>query len=138
MEWSGMQQLSFVPKGAVIGMMVGLLLDISSGYWRGKRYRKHLFVSDVILCAVAAVMTFFGALVFTDGYLHPVLLGGVLMGIAVAHYLLGRWLSFLFYKTHCFLRWGTKKAAHEAAKIMRFCVFRTNKCTLPPTITPKN
>ena len=122
MEWSGMQQLSFLPKGAVLGIMIGMLLDVSGGYWRGKRYRTRLFISDVLTCALSAVITIFGALIFGDGYLHPVLFIGVLIGAVMEHGLLGRWLAFALYKIHGRLRWGMRKLAVGMEKIVQICI----------------
>ena len=124
MEWSGLQQLSFVPKGALIGMIIVVLLDVTGGYWRGRRYRICLFLSDLFLCAVAAVITFFGSLVFSDGYLHPVLLCGVVLGAIGGHYLLGRWLAWLFCKLHCLVKGGTRKVAVLMVFAARLCFCR--------------
>lgn len=100
MEWNGKQQLLFLIQSSVIGNIVGLLFDGISGYFRGRSYRNCLFVADVFLGLVAAIITFFGALVITDGYLHPVLFVGVGIGFVSEHYLLGQWLSRWFHFAH--------------------------------------
>ncbi len=100
MEWNGKQQLLFLMQSSVIGIIVGLLFDGISGYFRGRSYRNCLFVADVLLGLVAAIITFFGALVITDGYLHPVLFVGSGIGFVSEHYLLGQWLSLWFHFAH--------------------------------------
>lgn len=98
MEWSGEQQLGFLLRSAAVGIGIGLLFDVISGFWRGKKYRRQLYAADAILGVVAALITFFGALIIMDGQLHPVLFCGVLLGMLSEHYIVGRWLSFFLWK----------------------------------------
>ena len=76
MEWLLRQQLLFLPQGAVVGLGLGVLLDVIGGYWRGKSYRHLLFVFDLLLCVIASVITLFTALIVADGYLHPAIFVG--------------------------------------------------------------
>lgn len=98
-----MQQLGFVLKSMVLGCCIGCMLDISGGFWRGKQYRYKMCIADVICCIIAAVITFFGALVITDGQLHPVLFVGIFWGVLAEHFIIGRWLSLVVYKFHRFI-----------------------------------
>ena len=98
MEWSSVQQLGFVLKSVFLGCCIGCMLDISGGFWRGKQYRYKMYIADVICCILAAVITFFGALVITDGQLHPVLFIGISGGVLAEHFIVGRWLSLAVYK----------------------------------------
>jgi len=98
MEWSGEQQLGFLFSSAVLGMGIGLLFDVISGFWRGKKYQRQLYAADALLGVAAAVITFFGALIIMDGQLHPVLFCGILLGFFLEHYIIGRWLSLGLWK----------------------------------------
>lgn len=112
MEWSGLRQLGVALKSVVPGCYIGFMLDVSTGFWRGKKYRHKIFLADIICCILAAVITFFGALVITDGQFHPVLFVGILIGLLVEHFVVGRWLSYLFCKLHKLLRILASRTAH--------------------------
>lgn len=114
-----MQQLGFVPKSMVLGCCIGCILDISSGFWRGKKYRLKLYVSDVVCCALAAVITLFGSLVITDGQLHPMLFVGVVLGVIAEHCLVGRWLSLIICKAKRHLRAWAYKISEKCAVGLR-------------------
>ena len=116
MDGYGMQQFVVLLKSVVIGGVIGILLDAYSGFLREKRYRYSLFVSDVLFGLVAAMVTFFGALIVTDGYLHPVLMVGIGCGCIAEHWLIGRWLAVLFFWLHCALRFLLRNS-------QRFLVF---------------
>ena len=100
MEWSKNQQLIFLCQSAVAGGMIGGLFDVVSGWYRGPQYRSRLFVADAALGAIAAIITFFGALTIMDGHLHPLLFTGVVTGFLVEHYTIGRCLAHLISRIH--------------------------------------
>ena len=99
-----MQQLNVLLQSTALGGGIGTLFDVCGGFWRGKKYRRQMFLTDVVLCALSAVITFFGALIVADGQLHPVLFVGILLGVVAEHYAVGRWLGFLSFKMHTIAR----------------------------------
>ena len=101
MEWATVQQFPVLWKSILVGVIIGVPFDVYSGFWRGKRYRFPLFLSDCLFGALSAVITFFGALAISDGYLHPMIFMGVTAGWICEHWLIGRWLAWLFHKIHC-------------------------------------
>ena len=127
MEGYEAQQFDVLFKSVIIGGLIGILLDAYSGFWLGKRYRFTLFVSDVLFGVVAAMMTFFGALVVTDGYLHPVLVVGIVCGCVAEHWLIGRWLAALFFRMHCVWRSSLCYSKRFLADFMGKCVYKREK-----------
>ena len=83
MEWSGRQQLLFLVHSALVGAGIGLLFDCISGCLRLRKYRRYLFIIDGLFGALAALATFFGSLVITDGYMHPLLFLGIGLGFLI-------------------------------------------------------
>lgn len=103
MEWSGDQQVLFLVPCVLIGVIIGFLFDMFSGWFRGRAYRHRLFVADAVLGALSAVITFFGALVVMDGHLHPLLFFGLLIGFFLEHYTVGAILGRLLCRFHYLL-----------------------------------
>ena len=104
MEWSKSQQILFLLQSALVGAAIGALFDWLSGWYRERRYRKKLFVADILFGAVSAVGMFLGALVIMDGQLHPLLFFGGLFGFLFEHYAIGKWGSPYVSKVHFGLR----------------------------------
>ena len=127
MEWSGVQQFSVLYKTAVVGYAIGMLLDIFGGFWRGKAYRLHLLVSDIIICGIAAFVTFFAALCVSDGHFHPVLFVGILCGAVAEHYTIGRWLAWLACKIHKFSVRSAERFALTTADLRAYLMRVTIK-----------
>ena len=98
-EWTGEQQLYLLLESVWLGVWVGAAFDLITGIGRSMHRRHVTFALDVFFWIVAALITFFGSLVITDGRLHPLLFAGVLMGATAEHFLIGRiigkWLCFL-------------------------------------------
>ena len=117
MEWSGAQQFDLVYKGALLGCIIGVLLDVTGGFWRGKSYRWQLFVSDFVVSIIAAMITFFGSLVISDGHLHPVLFVGMLGGALIEHYAIGRWLLVTLFKAHKLLKWCVMHISGQGKRV---------------------
>ena len=88
MEWSGQQQIQRLLQCVVLGTLQGFLLDILTGVACVRKRRKWLW-TDVLFGPIAAIITFFGALVIMDGQLHPILLLGVFGGMALEHVSMG-------------------------------------------------
>ena len=99
MEWTGQQQLLFFWQSTGLGMLVGLVFDITSGLCRVIRRRWVVFLLDALFGVQAALITFFGALAIMDGQLHPLLFIGILCGAVISYLLLGRFLSRLVCMT---------------------------------------
>ena len=91
MEWTGRQQILFLLQSIGLGAFQGFALDVITGFTRPLTQRKWLWM-DVMFGPMAAVCTFFGALVVMDGQLHPLLLFGVTLGMAAEHVLIGGWM----------------------------------------------
>lgn len=90
MEWTGQQQVFFFLQSVVLGMPVGLLLDVLTGLLDCGG-RRHRLWQDVFFGPVAALLIFLGSLVIMDGHLHPLLLFGSFLGMIAEHVSLG-WL----------------------------------------------
>lgn len=99
MEWTGNQQLLFLLRSCGVGCVVGVLFDILTGWGRVSGNRYAVFVLDTVFGLPAALITFFGALIITDGRMHPLLFAGVLAGMLAEHFLTGRWISKLMQLT---------------------------------------
>lgn len=106
MEWTVAHQIQFLFLSVIIGSVIGFLFELFGGFWRGKAYRRFLFVSDVFLCAFAAILTFFSALVLSNGQMHPVMHFGILLGLVVEHFTIGRVVSNFSCKVHRLIKRG--------------------------------
>lgn len=120
-EWSGVQPLTFLLYSVLPGFIIGLLFDIGGGWWRGKKYRKRLWLADALLGLPAAIITLFGALIITDGQLHPTLFCGMLLGFLAEHYTCGRLLTFLLHRGSYSLRTGAKKLHQIVQTVLLKC-----------------
>lgn len=94
MEWLrfGPMSLRMLLWCVVVGVIIGVLFDCASGFGRTVK-RRVLFCLDMFLGPLFSLITFFSALVITDGELHPLLFAGVLVGFVVEHVTIGRWIS---------------------------------------------
>ena len=122
MEWSGYQQVLFLAPCALIGVAIGGLFDVFSGWFRGRAYRRRLFAADVLLGALSAVITFFGALVVMDGHLHPLLFFGLLFGFLLEHYTVGKMIGRFLCRCHCLLSGLRRKLVRIMQCALAFCV----------------
>ncbi len=95
MEWTGNQQLWFLLQSCGVGGVVGVLFDVLTGWGRASVKRYMVYLLDAVFGLLAALITFFGGLVITDGRMHPLLFAGVLMGMLAEHFLIGRFISRL-------------------------------------------
>ena len=93
MEWSGQQQVQFLLQSIYLGTLQGLLLDFMTGFGSVSG-RKRWRWSDVLFGPLAALITFFGALIIMDGQLHPLLLFGVFLGMLLEHLTVGGMIRF--------------------------------------------
>ena len=112
MEWSGGQQISFLLQSIGLGIAQGLLLDVLTGFARIPKHHRWLW-TDVLFGPLAALITFFGALVIMDGQLHPLLLFGTFSGMLLEHISVGRCICR-------FVRFVRRGMAHEAKAVYRF------------------
>lgn len=92
-EWSGQQQLLFFVRSVVVGLMIGVLFDVFTGWGRIKRSKTKTFLLDVAFCLISSVITFFAALIIMNGQLHPLLLFGIALGVVVVHISVGQIIS---------------------------------------------
>lgn len=93
MEWSYWQPISFLFECIPCGVLLGFLFEITSGFVHCSSKKVIRYVWDGIYGVLAAVITFFCALVIMDGQLHPVLLMGLLFGFLIEHFSVGRLLK---------------------------------------------
>lgn len=136
MEWTGEQQITFLLESFCLGIMQGFLFDAISGLGRGQR-KSLRAILDVVLGPLAALNTFFGALIIMDGQLHPLLLTGCGCGMLVEHLLLGNLVSsgvaFLCKVPRYFFRWCLSGCGFVAlllrhlATILFFRIQKTRK-----------
>ena len=122
MEWTGQQQIQFLLRSIILGVLQGLCLDLMTSLLVGRKRRRWLW-TDVLFGPLAAIVTFFGALVIMDGQLHPLLFFGIALGMLVEHATVGclialllryvrRWMNEIKRITHIFFaivrNWGEK------------------------------
>ncbi len=103
MEWTGRQQTFFLLQSVVLGVMQGFALDVVTGFVSSSKRKRWLW-TDIVFGPLAAVVTFFGALVVMDGQLHPLLLFGVFLGMAAEHIVVGVWMGRAIRRTRCLAR----------------------------------
>lgn len=108
-EWSGQQQLLFFARSVVVGLMIGVLFDVFTGWGRIRRSKVKTFLLDVTFCLISSVITFFAALVIMNGQLHPLLLFGIALGAVIVHITVGQiisslvaWMGRFFGKVSCY------------------------------------
>ena len=94
MEWTGQQQIQFLLRSIILGVLQGLCLDLITSLLAGRKRRRWLW-TDVLFGPLAAIITFFGALVIMDGQLHPLLFLGIALGMLAEHVTIGTLISFL-------------------------------------------
>ena len=85
-EWTGAQQVSLFLQSGGLGLLFGVAFDLLEGvqpFLRRRRIARWLL--DILFGLLAAFVTFFVALGKMDGVLHPLLFGGILLGMGVEH-----------------------------------------------------
>lgn len=87
----------------LLGFGQGMILDSITALSQLKSRRKWLW-TDMAFGPIAAVVTFFGALLICDGQLHPVVLFGVFSGMAVEHLTAGHLLRLMTVRIARFVR----------------------------------
>ncbi len=105
MNWSGWQQIGLLAQCVPCGVIIGLVFEINSGLIRCDTRKPFQYCLDGIFGVIAAILTFFCALVLMDGQLHPVLFLGVLCGFLMEHFTIGR-----------FVEWGIVSLSRFARK----------------------
>lgn len=126
LEWGGIQQLTLLFRSSLVGVGVGVLFDLMTGFWRGTTKLKR-FMVDVVFCLLASIITFFSSLVLTDGKLHPVLFVGMYLGVYSEHVSLGRWVSRGACRSVWFVRNGFARMKFLASTILRKAVWGIRK-----------
>ncbi len=149
-EWTGAQQVSLFLQSAGLGLLLGVLFDMLGGVQPLLSRRRVIrWTLDILYGTVAAMITFFTALGKMDGVMHPLLFGGILLGMAVEHAGVGhlvqrltlygcrltartvRWLTVVGRAAAVFLRgllprknllerWRAKKPPKQQKKSMFF------------------
>ena len=90
-EWTGAQQVALFLQSGGLGLLFGVAFDALEGAQPFVRRRRGVrWLLDILYGIVAAFVTFFVALGKMDGVLHPLLFGGILLGMAVEHLGTGR------------------------------------------------
>lgn len=99
--WGSYQQIHLLFYSALVGFGMGVGFDITNGVGRSYTNARR-FISDVLFCCFAAVVTFFTSLVLNHGHLHPVLILGIFAGVLIEHKVIGRFVSEWF---HCLIQY---------------------------------
>ncbi len=92
-EWTGTQQILCFLQSVILGAGLGFLFEMFSALVRLSRSSVGRFILDAVYGVLAASITFFSALIITDGRLHPLLFTGSLCGFICEHYAVGRSIS---------------------------------------------
>lgn len=124
LELTGWQQLSLCVQSLPWGMVIGVIFDVNSGIIRARNRDKWTVLLDAGFGVLAAVITFFGALVLLDGQMHPLLLFSILIGFLLEHYTFGRLLLSLLTRIWRCFGW-VKRVCHSGfwrffEKILKF------------------
>lgn len=119
MEWTGQQQIQFLLRSIILGVLQGLCLDLMTSLLAGRKRRRWLW-TDVFFGPLAAIITFFGALVIMDGQLHPLLFLGIALGMLAEHVTIGTLISYL-------LRYVRRRISEIRRKIGSFFVMVRNR-----------
>ena len=90
MEWTQGEQLILLGEAGGVGILLGVLLDVTTAWGRCCRSRKTVFVLDAGFGLAAALITFFAALAMADGVLHPLFFAGIAAGMVAQRLSLGR------------------------------------------------
>ena len=104
----------FLLQSIGIGCTQGFVLDVVTGLAYVQKGRYWLW-TDVAFGPLAAIVTFFGALIVMDGQLHPLLIFGVFLGMAIEHVLVGIWLCRVIRHT----RRAVRKMLHSCCAFLR-------------------
>ncbi len=98
-EWTGYQQFRLLIQSVGLGVGLGFLFAFFNVAAKLRRRRRWLLiVCDALFCVIAALITFYFSLAVMDGRLHPLLFGGSLLGFALQHITMGRFLSRVLYR----------------------------------------
>lgn len=100
MDWSGREQLQLLLESMVPGMLIGACFDCDNGLFHKQTSFWRTLILDGLWGCIAALVTFFTALVLADGQLHPVLLLGILLGFLIERYTIGRFVCLCARKTY--------------------------------------
>ena len=82
-------------------------MDFIVGFAPVSTHKTFLWV-DIVFGPVSAVVTFCGALLIMDGQLHPILLFGIFLGMAISHFSIGRFLCGAVRKMRISARRGAR------------------------------
>ena len=107
MEWTGEQQILFLLQSAILGFAQGLAMDFIVGFAPVSNHKTFLWV-DIVFGPASAVVTLCGALLIMDGQLHPILLFGIFLGMAISHFSIGRFLCGAVRKMRISARRGAR------------------------------
>ncbi len=95
-EWTRTQQVWLLLQSVVFGVGLSAVFVVFNALAKlcgRRRYRR--FAVDALFGVVAALATFFFALAYMDGRMHPLLFCGSGIGLAVPYWLVGRFVSKL-------------------------------------------
>lgn len=96
--WGSDQQIHLFVYSALVGFGIGVVFDVVNGI--GRTYGKtRRFLFDVLFCCFTAIVTFFTSLILNYGYLHPVLILGIFIGLLVEHRVIGCFVSKFVYRS---------------------------------------
>ena len=146
-EWSGQQQLLFIARSMLAGLIIGVLFEVTNGLGRIHRNRWRTMALDLVFSVLASVITFFASLVIMDGQLHPVLFTGIFIGAFMLHFSVGKYIASCVYNAGLFLRMLiseliliTEKIQNEIKRFTRSHICRgknVNKIKKNEEILPK-
>lgn len=130
MEWTGQQQIRFLLQSIILGVWQGLCLDLITSLFTGRKRRRWLW-TDVLFGPLAAIITFFGALVIMDGQLHPLLFFGVALGMVAEHVTLGLLMARLLRNVRHIVTETIRKVVRNfldvSASVRRWSAWRPRK-----------
>lgn len=136
MEWTGWEQVRFLMESIVVGIGQGLFIDIVTGIAHGSKRKRWLW-TDVVCGPIAAVITFFGALVIMDGQLHPLLLFGVFLGMLAEHIAVGSRLERMIRRTLGWVKQGTRMGFGCTVRFIGKCVRLVKRIPIEKPKRPK-
>ena len=130
MEWSGWLQITILLRSLLGGLVIGLIFDLNCGIIRSIRRKIIIFLLDGAFGVLAAIITFFCALIIIDGQLHPFLLIGTLFGFLIEHYTVGKILSASIFNVCNFFKRLIKKTTTIVDDLSDKIIFHLGKMKL--------
>lgn len=124
MEWTEIQQIICLLQSILLGVVLGLLFELFTAWVRLSQSPVVKFMLDTLYGAASGVVTFFSALIITDGQMHPLLFFGSFCGFLCEHYSMGRFFSRGIYRIMYQTGKGLRRVLYLCDRLLITCYAR--------------